>query len=257
VETSRKRLFVFSHPNHELAIFGLVGRLRPKLAFLTDGGGPDRVAQTRRGLESLDLLSEAELFDYREEQLYQALVERETALLAEIAARLGETIERERPEEIWCDAVELYNPVHDLALPIVRAAVGDRAGCSLFEVPLIYQLPGPQAGFSVQRFPPSMADGEIRTELTRSELEAKTAARDSVYTLLAEQLGSTLSGLPAGHLAVEVVRPTSGALSQPGGGRFLRYEQRGELLRQRGLVEQVITYEGHYLPTVRRLRAAA
>jgi hypothetical protein len=33
-----RRLMVFSHPNHELAVYGLVQRLRPHLLYLSDGG---------------------------------------------------------------------------------------------------------------------------------------------------------------------------------------------------------------------------
>ena len=46
IEASASTIAVFSHPNHELAIFGLLQRLRPRLIYLTDGGGPERVAQT-------------------------------------------------------------------------------------------------------------------------------------------------------------------------------------------------------------------
>ena len=50
-----RSLVVFSHLNHELAIFGLVQRLRPNLIYLTDGGGKDRIGQTKAGLEQIGL----------------------------------------------------------------------------------------------------------------------------------------------------------------------------------------------------------
>jgi hypothetical protein len=49
-DASAARLFVFSHPNHEGAVLGMVQRLRPHLVFLTDGGGERRVNETRAAL---------------------------------------------------------------------------------------------------------------------------------------------------------------------------------------------------------------
>ena len=57
-------VMVFSHPNHELAVFGLVQRLRPRLVFLTDGGGARRVEETGRALDGLGLRAHATFFNY-------------------------------------------------------------------------------------------------------------------------------------------------------------------------------------------------
>jgi hypothetical protein len=55
-DASATRLFVFSHPNHEGAVLGMIQRLRPHLVFLNDGGGERRVSETRAALAQIGLL---------------------------------------------------------------------------------------------------------------------------------------------------------------------------------------------------------
>ena len=62
-------LVVFSHPNHELAILGLLQRLRPKIVYLTDGGGPKRISETEEGLASVGLLNQATFLNYTENHI--------------------------------------------------------------------------------------------------------------------------------------------------------------------------------------------
>src|SRR5262245_32431351 len=65
-----RTLAVFSHPNHELAVFGLLQRLRPDIVYLTGGGGPKRIAETEEGLASIGLLEQARFLNYAETEFY-------------------------------------------------------------------------------------------------------------------------------------------------------------------------------------------
>ena len=78
-------VIVFSHPNHELAIFGLLQRLRPRLIYLTEGGDRGRVQETLRGLARLGLAEGADFLNYSETALYDALLQGNLALYREIA----------------------------------------------------------------------------------------------------------------------------------------------------------------------------
>jgi len=243
-----RRLFVFSHPNHELAVFGLARRLRPHLLFLTDGGGEHRVSQTRRGLESIGLVDHARFLNHTEHSFYEALLHRDLALFEAVAAEVRQAIDDVGAEEVWADAVELYNPVHDMTLPIVTAALRGVRDVPVVEVPLVYQRPGAGEVYEVQRMPASYGARCIDVALTADELAAKEHARDRFYDLLVRQMGPVLTGLPRAHLAIEQVALADGKLAAPGHERGLRYEWRGELLRTQGDVTRVITYADHYLP---------
>ena len=83
-------LVVFSHPNHEVAVFGLLQRWRPALLYLTDGGGADRVAQTEQGLRSIGLLDRATFLNKSEASFYQALLDVDQPFFDEVAEKVAE-----------------------------------------------------------------------------------------------------------------------------------------------------------------------
>lgn len=253
-DPATSRVLVFSHPNHELAVYGLLQRLRPHLIFLTDGGGAKRVEQTERGLERISLRDRAQFLDYPEASFYDALLEGDVSLFREVARRIREMLDRVKPEQVLCDAVEFYNPVHDLSLPIVLAALADADDVAVFEVPLLYQVPGDTERYAVQRMPASRAADSVVVQLTEAELNAKLAARDEVYSLLREQLGPVLGLLPDAHFAREEIAAAPPTLPAPDDERVLRYEWRGKLHQQGGAVDRIITYAEHYLPVASSLQ---
>jgi hypothetical protein len=248
-----RRLVVTGHPNHELAIFGLVQRLRPRLLFLTDGGGEQRVAESRRGLAALGLLDRARFLPWPEERLYRALLDGEREVFAAIASEVRREVEAYRPAQVLCESVEFYNPLHDVTLPIVRAALRGLPEIEVIEFPLVAQVPDPGERYRVQRLPPARAGEAIAFHLTATELAAKLAARDTTYSCLRRQLAPIAGDLDDRHFALEHYAPAAPALPRPGVEEVLRYEWRGRLLRDRGEVERVITHAGHFLPLVAAL----
>jgi hypothetical protein len=251
-----RRLFVLSHPNHELAVFGLAQRWRPHLLYLTDGGGEERVAQTRRGLESIGLLENARFLNFSEPSFYRGLLDRDVAFFRRVADAVRAEIDSSRPEQVFCDAVEFYNPVHDMSLPVVRAALGGAAHPPVYAIPLIYQKAAAAETYEVHRWPPSLQTRQQEVRLTPAELAAKIRARADVYSLLREQMGPITMDLPDEHLLVEVVAPAEACLAPPGPERVLRYEWRARRLQERGKVERIITYAEHYVPVVSTLLGA-
>ena len=253
------RLVVTGHPNHELAILGLVQRLRPRLLFLTDGGGIERVEESQRCLAALGLLDRARFLGWPEKRLYRALLDRDRSPFDEIVAQVRAEIEELAPRQVLCESVELYNPLHDITLPIVRAAARGLDEIEVVEFPLIAQIPAPIPGqppeaeerYRVQRAP----DGRpvVSLWLTAEELGAKVKAREDHYRSLRHQLGPVLDGLGPEHMARELFAPARPAYPEPGEEYALRYEWRGHSLQARGEVAEVITYRGHFLPMAEAL----
>lgn len=244
---------VFSHPNHELAIFGLLQSLRPSLVYLTDGGGEERVEQTREGLRSIDLLDHAHFLNYTEKSFYDALLTVDLAFYQGVADRLRSLLPTSRPLRILCDAVEFYNPVHDMSLPVVRASLGGSEAADVFEVPLIYQKRVEDQSYVVQRMSEPRRSLQLELQLSREQLSAKVRGRNQIYTILLKQMGPLISDLSLAHLALEVIAPASSSLPKPSDKNVLRYEARAELLLERGEIERKITYREHYLPIARSL----
>jgi LmbE family N-acetylglucosaminyl deacetylase len=106
----KRRLMIFSHPNHEIGMYGFAQKVRPHFVFLTDGNNQRRFGESRAGLEALGLEGQATYLKVREGSIYEAFLERDTAFFRDIAARVREVVEEVRPEQVFCDAVEFYSP---------------------------------------------------------------------------------------------------------------------------------------------------
>ncbi len=258
-QTDIVRLFVFSHPNHELGMFGLLSRPQAHLLVFSDGGGPQRVEQTKRGLERIGMLGRTTLLPHPETRFYEALLARERTFFDDLIAHVRATVERVQPTEIYCDAVELYNPGHDMTLPVVRAALGPNPTQRLFEVPLIHKRADDEGtGYRLQQTPPSLANRRHVVELTQAEVAVKTAARSEVYCDLRAQLGDDVMAARQGQLTrEEVMEARELPLEHLPSDVALRYEARGALLKSQGACDEVLTLEGHWLPMVETLIADA
>jgi len=246
-------LFVFSHPNHEIAVFGLIQRLRPRLVYLTDGGPPQRVAATKAGLERIDLLDNAVFLNRREDALYQALVERDVPFWQGLAEEVATTIVDAAPDRIAADAIEYYNPVHDMCLPVVMAAArASGSPAPVYEIPLIRQRRDDR-GFSLQS---AVAGNSEAIRLTDAEWDMKWNTWTEVHGGQLYSLGDLIAAAGRPGLENEAIHPARDPLRAPEPGEHLRYEERGKILAERGEVREVITLGGHVNPVIRSLLGA-
>jgi hypothetical protein len=154
-----------------------------------------------------------------------------------------------KPEQILCDAVEFYNPVHDLTLAIVGAA-DDAPWQGTFEVPLLYQKPGEKESYGVQTVPE--AGSRLEFPLSEEETAMKRSVLQETYTILRDTMGQALLGSP-NALKIETIFPASSPLRTPDPGRVLRYEQRAAALKSEGKIESEITHAFHFLPLISEL----
>lgn len=236
---------VFSHPNHEIAVLATLKKLRPRLIFLTDGGGEHRINETRKGLASIGLLDHAIFLPHTEQSFYDALLDLDSAFFEKVSAEVRAIFRSWVPEQILCDAVEFYNPVHDMTLPIVGAA-DDGPWGGIFEVPLLYQKPGPKESYGVQTAPEA---DRIELKLSNDESDLKASALKNIYTILRDTLGSLILSSPSA-LKTETLLPAKTPLRSPDPERVLRYERRAAALMQKGDIRSEITHTFHFLPIV-------
>ena len=243
-----RRVVVFSHPNHEIALYGYLRRFRPRIVYLTDGGGAHRLEETHRGLSAIGCHDRAVFLGRTEASLYDAFLDVDLAFWRRLADDVRAAIGPDRPDHVLCDAVELYNPVHDATLPLVRSALGPCDDVDVFEIPLVFERAGHPDNLAVQSVPVSRLGSVVSIELTDDEIEAKLIARDRTYSLLRGQLGVSIVDVPRDRLAVETVIRHDGRLFGPDAEVGNRYERRGNLLAARGEVSRVIRRLDHWLP---------
>jgi len=228
----------------------MVQRLHPHLVVVTDGGHPERVADSRRVFQNLGLSDRVRFLDFPEADLYRALVERDSPALLGLAAEIRTVLDAVEPREILCESVEFYNPLHDLTLPLATAAARHRPGVAMLEFPLIAEIPDSGGRFRVQRPPVSRESAAETFELTPEELTAKRAAAAQSYPSLRRQMGELLDGISSEHASRELYLRAASELPEPGVEHALRYEERGQSLQKEGVVERVITFRDHFLPAI-------
>jgi hypothetical protein len=248
------RLMIFGHPAHELALFGFLQRFRPQIVIVTDGGSEERIRQSRAGLDAIGL--EATYLNFAENAFYLALLRRDVSFFETVADLLHSQIAAADPHQIFCDAIEFYNPVHDITLPLVLRAAEAAPEATLFEVPLVYQTLAAGEHYEIQRIPAASAQRRFRYHLAAEELRAKIHARDGIYLSLRDQAGPEFSAVTGEHLAIEEIALAGDPFASPRStGRELRYEWRARLLKKSRIIDEVITRGGHFIPTARSLLA--
>ncbi len=227
------------------------------MVVLTDGGGPHRVAQSQNGLRLLGLLDHATYLNFSEKSFYEALLSGDTELFSRVAIELRAVIERFQPDQIFCDAIEFYNPVHDITRPLLLRALAGLPEIPLFEVPLVYQAPVEGEVYEIQRIPESQAHLRLSYDLSEEELAAKVYARDHIHTSLHDQAGPEFVELSPRHMQREEIAAIREDLPEPDeASRVLRYEWRARLLHEQGAIDRIITYRDHFLPAASRLLTA-
>jgi hypothetical protein len=123
-----RNLMVVGHPGHELRAYGWIADTRPRVCILTDGGGS---ANASRLNESVSLLNGLGAHigpicgAWSDRRLYEIILAGECASLVRSAEQLAELMIDDRIDTVVCDAIEGYNPTHDLC-----GGVDDRRGCA-------------------------------------------------------------------------------------------------------------------------------
>ena len=119
-----KTILILAHPGHELRIFHWMERVRPTVCILTDGSGRNQSSRTAYSKKTL-LAAGAEpgpVFGQTPDRAwYEAILARDTALFLKVANAMFQTVEGVSDVTVVADAVDGYNPVHDLASAIGEA----------------------------------------------------------------------------------------------------------------------------------------
>ena len=248
----RPALLVVAHPGHELRLHAWLEMARPEVWVLTDGtghGSPDRLPSTRRLLAAIGARPGPVFGAFSDRAAYEMLLTGEAVPAAAIAERLAERLAGEEEPYVVADALEGFNPVHDLCRVLVDAAVvlaeGRRGTVLAFDFPL---EASPDAGGSD-------GDGrDVRLELDESALARKIAAARA-YPEMAAEVDRALATHGEQAFAVErlravrPLRPLDEQLASPP-----LYERYGEQRVAAGRYATVLRLGEHFAPFAEELR---
>jgi hypothetical protein len=220
---------------------------------LTDGSGhgdASRLASTTAVLERVGATPGPIYGQLTDRDLYQAVLDRDTELFRSLADELAATLERERIEVLVGDAVEGFNPGHDVCRLLLNAAIerlGPRAPAN-FEFPL---------EAAPDELPEEVRSEAARIELDPPALERKLAAARA-YPEMAVEVELALARHGEAAFRTEWLRPVRYGLEI--GHLFPHppaYEIYGEMRVTQGFYRQVLRFREHLAPLAESLAVRA
>lgn len=247
----RVAALVVAHPGHELRIHGWLERTHPRVFVLTDGSGHaghPRLASTAAVLHRAGARPGSVFGRFSDRSLYQAILDRDLDTLEGVARELAGAFVEGGVEHVVGDAVEGFNPGHDLCRVLADAAVSmarRRLG-----------RPVASHDFLLDGRPDDGAEapGAFRLELDDEALGRKMDAA-AAYPEMKDEVERNLAEHGEAAFRVECFRP-----ADPGADLELLvddppyYERYGERQVAAGHYERVLRLREHFLPVALALR---
>jgi hypothetical protein len=249
----RRAALVVAHPGHELRIHGWMVLARPIVCVLTDGSGhsgQSRLESTTRLLGQCGALQGMVYGRFKDVDIYAAILETDFGFFTDLAEEIGQAFARDGVEYVVGDAIEGYNPIHDLCRSVINAAV---------------ELTNTKSTNRIANFdflvigPPDLKSDESRGEeiwlrLDEIALDRKLEAAKS-YLELRDDVTNMINEAGSAAFRFEALRPVRSAagvdslVEEP---PF--YERYGERQVLEGYYRRVIRYREHIFPLVEALQ---
>lgn len=246
---------VVAHPGHELRVHGWLELARPRVYVLTDGSGHGergRLDSTRAVLERAAVVPGSLFGRLRDRDAYELILSRDLAAAEALVAELAVELAAGELDYVAGDAIEGFNPVHDLCRLLIDEAVARlaRGGRRLgnYDFPLD-AAPGDPA--------PAPEPGGLALELDDAALGRKLDAARA-YPELAGEVESALARFGERAFRVERLRPVDTGM--PLAARVPQppaYENHGERRVAAGIYSRVLRFREHFLPLAEGLRRLA
>ena len=134
---------VVAHPGHELHAFGWVSALRPVCFVLTDGarrGGAARLSATASFLDACGARRGSWFGSLSDDAVYRAILDHDATVFCALADRLADTLIADEIDHLVSDAVEYFNPAHDICCYIADAAAMIASRRARREIPVFRLL---------------------------------------------------------------------------------------------------------------------
>jgi hypothetical protein len=245
-------LLIVGHPGHELLVHDWMREHRPVVMILTDGSGSanaPRIADSRRVVEAAGA-TPGQVFGHAPDaDVYATILRGDAAWFAPLVRAVGQACVDQAAPVVLSDAVEHYNPVHDLA-SVIATLVCRVAARDLAREPERFEFP-----IETPCDPHALPPGWRLRRLDPAAAARKDAAADSIAALWGEAARRRRE--KPGSEAFEILAPVAPdrpLLPEPDGEPY--YEQFGRRRLAQGVYGELITYAGHLAPLVAALEAA-
>ncbi|MDQ3814432.1 MAG: hypothetical protein M3347_10830 [Armatimonadota bacterium] len=242
-----KTALIVGHPGHELMVYHWVEQHQPLYFCLTDGSGGNatsRLDSTARLLENAGARRGHLFGRYTDKEVYRLLLEGRIEVFVELAKELADALIEAEVDSVAGDAVEGFNPVHDVCRFLIDGALA-----------LVYR----QTGRVIRNYdfvldarpdscPEPLRGDALWMHLDEAAVERKLEAALGYQELRAEvQVALQRHGKNA--FALECLRPAATRLLlQQFEDDVPFYERFGQKRVDEGLYDEIIRYRPHVLP---------
>ena len=238
---------VVGHPGHELRVYGWMAAARPIVHVLTDGSGvsgTSRLDSTSAVLDGVGTSRGTIYGRLSDQEIYAAMLNGDHDLFISLAEELAESFVRDRTEFVAADAVEGFNPSHDVCRYLTNAAV--RLASAAMDYPIACYT------FPLDGAPGTRPDGvegePITIALDERIVERKLEAART-YPELASEVDRTLRRFGTVAFGTEYLWPAD--LSDRYSwdpDRIPFYESYGADRVTSGAYQRVVTFRQHVRP---------
>jgi hypothetical protein len=246
---------VVAHPGHELRVFHWMERMHPLYCCLTEGsGGADssRMPSTDEVLARVGARPGPIYGRHADKEIYRLLLDGRTDVFVALAGELAEAFVAAGIDTVAGDAVEGFNPSHDVCRYMIDGAVAlasRRMGRPVANHDFL--LEGrPDA------CPEANRDTAVWLRLDDAALDRKIDAALQ-YPELRPEVHAALDRFGRGAFAVECLRPVAPTpMPDAFDGGLPAYERYGEQRVREGRYADIIRYRQHVLPVRTAIEAA-
>jgi hypothetical protein len=238
---------IVAHPGHELRVFHWMERKRPLYFCLTEGSGgasESRMASTTLLLDSVGATPGHLYGRYADKDVYRLLVGGRIDVFVQLVQELADALTAADVDCVAGDAVEGFNPAHDVCRFVIDGAVEmarRRTGRTIRNYEFV--LEG-----SPDDCPDAVREDATWIRLDEAALDRKVESALQ-YPELRDEVQAALERYGRRAFAVECLRPTTTHLMIEQFNQNLpAYEQYGERRVREGRYDEVIRYRQHVLP---------
>lgn len=236
---------IVAHPGHELRVYGWMVSARPLLFVLTDGSGSGaeaRIESTTRIARETRSLVGSVYGPMSDREIYAAILDHDHHVFTRIVDDLADALIENEIDYVVGDAIEGYNPSHDVCRLMINAAVrmaSWRGGALIPNYDFLLM------GAHVR---PRESLDAISLDLDDAGLERKLAAARS-YLELRVELDRAIERFGVDGFRTECLRSVDAELPFLwSDAQVPYYETYGEQRVREGVYDRVLRLREHIMP---------
>jgi hypothetical protein len=249
----RRPAFLAGHPGHELKVFGWIDEYKPRVYVITEGSGRQgvpRLSSTAELLAGLGVEKDPVFGWISDRDLYRATLARDTGLFLALLDCITESFIVNCVDLVVGDAMEGFNPAHDLCRTLVDAsveAVSRKTGRRI-----------PNYKFCLTEWERSRREDHgpecSHFILDNQALNKKIEAAEK-YAELKDEVHEAIAIRGKEYFRIECLKTVSEPFCQWDYSGTPEYEVRGEQRVAEGVYPAVIRFEQHVLPIAAAIRS--